>query len=150
MYGDKAASHAIVRASNAHDTAENLAATAAVYGGYYVMRPVKVTGFYFLVTTAVLAGTTAPVVEINRRPTPGSSSGEVQMASMTIPTASAAGKVLYKQIEPVLCYPGDEISLEHVTQAADGGTAAGIGFYGFDYEVVSEAVANCGDLVASA
>jgi len=150
MYPNKQASHAIVRASNAHDTAENLAAANAVYGGYYVLRPIKVTGFYFIVNLLVDATTTAPVVEVNRRPTIASASGEVQMATITIPDTTAVGKVLYKNIEPVLCYPGDEISFEQTTQAADPGTAAGTGFYGFDYEVVSEAVSNCGDWVASA
>lgn len=149
MYSDKARSHAILRKSNAHDTAENLAAAAAVYGGYLVCKPIKVTGFYFYVTLAIDATTTAPVVEVNRRPTYNSSSGELQMASMTIPDATAAGKVVYKEIEPYLCYPGDEISFEHVTQAADPGTAAGTGFYGIDYEVVSESLANLSNLVAS-
>lgn len=149
MYNNKQASHAIVRASNAHDTAENLAATAAVYGEYYVCRPIKVTGFYFAVTTALACDNAAAVIELNRRPTLGSSSGEVAIATITFADATAAGKVVYKHIEPVLVYPGDGLSLEHVTQATDSGTAAGIGFYGFDYEVVGEALVNCTDWVAS-
>lgn len=150
MYPNKSASMALMRRSNAFDTAENLAAAVAVHGGYIVMRPIKVTGFYFAVTTLVEADNVAPVVEVNRRPTIASSSSEVQLATLTIPEATAVGKVLYKNIEPVLCYPGDELSFEHITQATDSGTAAGAGFYGVDYEVVSEAVANCGDWVASA
>jgi len=148
MYPKKARSHAILRKTNAHDTAENLAASAAVYGGYLVCAPIKVTGMYFYVTLAIVAGTTAPVVEVNRRPTYNSASGELQIVSGTIPTGTAAGKVLYEFCEPYLCYPGDELSFEHVTQAADGGTAAGTGFYGLDYEVVDEAVGNCSNWVA--
>lgn len=147
MYTKKSASMALMRRSNAFDTAENLAAAAAVHGGYIVMRPIKVTAFYFAVTTLVEADNIAPVVEVNRRPTIASSSGEEQIASLTIPEAAAVGKVYRKDCEPVLCYPGDEISFELVTQATDSGTAAGAGFYGIDYEDVSEAIGNCGDLV---
>ena len=150
MYVEKSASMALMRLSNAFDTAENLAASAAVHGGYIVMRPIKVTAFYFAVTTLVAADNVAPVIEVNRRPTVASSSGEAVIASMTIPEAAAVGKVYYKFVEPVLCYPGDELSFELVTQATDSGTAAGAGFYGVDYELVSEAVSNCGDWVASA
>lgn len=148
MYPQKSGSHALLRKSNAHDTAENLAAAAAVYGGLLVCRPIKVTGFYFYVTLLVEADNVAPVVEVNRRPTYNSSSGEVQLAVMTIAEGTAAGKVYYEHIEPVLCYPGDEISFEHVTQATDSGTAAGTGFYGIEYEVVGEATGNMTDWVA--
>lgn len=149
MYEQKQASHAILRATNAHDTAENLAATAADYGQYYVCRPIKVTGFYFYVTTAIDSDTLNASVALTRRVTPGSDTGAVVMSTMAIPDGTAVGKVVYEFIEPVLCYPGDAILLDHTVQCTDNGTAAGAGFYGFDYEVVSEAVANCGDYVAA-
>lgn len=149
MYPQKQASHAIVRASNAHDTAENLAATVADYGQYYVCRPIKVTGFYFYVTTALVADTLEPSVALTRRITPGSDTGAVVMSTMQLPDLTAAGKVVYEFIEPVLCYPGDAILLDHTVQCTSGTTAAGAGFYGFDYEVVDEAVGNCGDWVAA-
>ena len=150
MYGQKSASCSIVRASNAHDTAENLAASNADYGSLYVMRPIKVTGFFFAVTLLVEASTAAPVVVLKRRTLIGSSGSESNLAVLTIPNLTAVGKVLYKFIEPVICYPGDELLYDHVTQATDAGTAAGAGFYGLEYEDVGESLANCTDWVASA
>lgn len=139
----------LIRKSNAHDTAENLAASAAVYGGYLVTKPCQITEFKFYVTLAVDADNTAPVVEVNQRPTYNSSSGEVQIASITIPDGTAAGKVMSKICDPpILLNVGDELSFEHVTQAVDGGTAAGAGFY--DVVLEEMAVGTQSDLVASA
>lgn len=149
MYENKQASHAIVRGSNAFDTAENLAATAADYGIFYVMRPIKVTGFYFYVTTAMVSDTLAASVALTRRITPGSDTGAVVISTMAIPDLTAAGKVVYEFVEPVLVYPGDNILCDHTVQCTSATTAAGAGFYGFDYEVVSETVSNCGDWVAA-
>lgn len=149
MYPSKQASNAIVRASNAHDTAENLAATAADYGTFYVCRPIKVTAFYFFVTTTLAADTLVPQVALTRRITVGSDTGAVVMSTMGIPDLTAAGKVVYEKFEPVLCYPGDTILLDHTVQCTSAATAAGAGFYGFDYEIVDEAVGNCGDWVAA-
>lgn len=150
MYENKSASHAIVRKSNAHDTAENVAAAVAVHGGYLATRPIKITGFYFYVTVALVADTLAPAVAIKQRPTYNSSSGEVTIATLTLPDLTAAGKVVYKRVEPYLINAGDEISLEHTVQCTSAGTAAGQGFYGFDYEIISEAAGNQTDWVASA
>lgn len=147
-YSNKQASHALI-ASTAMTTGENLAATAADYGQFYVCRPIKVTGFYFYVTTLIEASTLNPSVALTRRITPGSDTGAVVMSTMALPTGTAAGKVVYEFIEPVLCYPGDAILLDHTVQCTDAGTAAGVGYYGFDYEVVAEAVSNCGDWVAA-
>lgn len=139
----------LIRKSNAHDTAENVAAAAAVYGGYYVTKPCQVTKFMFFVTTAVDADTTAPVVEVNQRPTPGSATGEVQIASITIPDGTAAGKMMYAYpATPIILNVGDELSFEHVTQAADTGTAAGAGFY--DVELVPMTSGTQSDAVESA
>jgi hypothetical protein len=148
-YPQKNASCAVVRASNAHDTAENISASAADYGSLYVLRPIKVTGFYFAVTTIVASSTLDAVVALKRRTLLGSSGTESNLAVMTIPNGTAVGKVLYKFIEPVICYPGDELLYDHITQNTDAGTATGAGFYGLDFEDVAESAANCTDWVAS-
>lgn len=141
---------ALLRKSNAHDTAENLAAAGAVYGGYLVTSQVKVKRLAFYVSTAIVAGTTAPVVEFNRRPTYNSSSGEVLLGQLTIPTGTAAGKVVFKDIDPVVLNPGEELSYEHVTQAADSGTAAGAGFYAVELILDPEVDANQSNMIESA
>lgn len=140
----------LIRASNAFDTAENAAAVAAVYGEYYVTKPCSISGFKFIVTVACSATTTAPVVEVNRRPTPGSSSGEVLIDQITIPDGTAAGKVMYTRFAPVQLNIGDSLAFEHVTAAAGSGTPACAGFYDVELEVDEEVEANQSDAVASA
>lgn len=140
---------ALIRKSNAVDTAEVLTAAAAVYGGYLVTKQCKITRIAFYVTVTVAANTQTPVVEFNRRPTYNSASGEVLMGTLTIPTGTAAGKVVYKDINPINLYPGDEFSFEHITQATDSGSAAGAGFYGFDLEEDPEYAGNQTNMVKS-
>jgi hypothetical protein len=138
-YPNKVGLGYLVRASNAFDTAENLAATAAVHGEYYVTKPCSVNELRFLVTTAILAGTTAPVIKIKRRITPGSDTGAVDIVSMTIPSGTAAGKVVCKACVGTQLYVGDSLTFQHVTQAVDGGTATGQGFYDVILEIDEEA-----------
>lgn len=137
----------LVRKSNAHDTAENLAAAVAVHGGFLVTKPCALQELRFYVTLAIAASVTEPVIEVNRRPTYNSSSGELQITSMTIPTGTAAGKVLVKRVAPYQLKVGDELSFEHITQAVDAGTAAGQGFYDAVLHVDEEADSNQSNLV---
>lgn len=149
-YVEKVGLGYLIRKSNAHDTAENLAATAAVYGGYLVTKPCSISGFRFYVTLAVDADVTAPVVEVNRRPTYNSSSGEVLLDQITIPDGTAAGKVLVTRFAPVQLNVGDELSFEHLTVANDTGTAAGTGFYDAEIIIDEESDGNQSDLIVSA
>lgn len=150
MYVNESFQGAFIRKSNALDTAEVLSAAGAVYGGYLVTRQCKIKRLMFYVTVLVAADTTAPVVEFNRRPTYNSSSGEILLGNLTIPEGTAAGKVVYKDIEPVILYPGDELSFEHTVQAVDSSSAAGAGFYAFEIEDCPEQAANQSDMVESA
>lgn len=135
----------LVRASNAFDTAENVAATAAVHGEYYVTKPCSVSEFKFIVTTAIVGTTTAPIVALKRRPTPGSATGEVTIANMTLPNGTAAGKVVSVRFAPVQLNVGDALNFEHITQAA--GSPAGAGFYDVVLEQDFEVDGNQSDLV---
>jgi hypothetical protein len=135
----------LVRASNAFDTAEVLSAAAAVYGEYYVTKPCSIGSLRFIVTTTVVGTTTAPVIEVNRRPTPGSASGEVLISQFTIPTSTAAGTVCVERFAPVQLNVGDSLAFEHVTQAV--GSAAGAGFFDVELEIDEEADGNQSDLL---
>ena len=150
MYTNKPAPGQIVPKGTGVLGAETLSAAAAVHGGYLVGKRCQIKAIMFIVTTTVAADTTAPVVELNRRPTPGSATGEVQIGQLTIPDGTAAGKVLYKEVDPVTLEVGDELSLEHVTQAADGSSAAGAGYYAFELIDAPEEFLNEDDAVASA
>jgi hypothetical protein len=136
----------LIRASNAFDTAENLAAAGAVYGEYYVTKPCSVSELRFIVSTTLACETTAPVIKIKRRPTPGSDTGAEDICSMTIPDLTAAGKVCVERFAPVQLNVGDSLTFQHVTQGA-GAAAAGAGFYDVVLEIDEESDANQSDLV---
>lgn len=142
---------ALLRKSNAHDTAENVAAAVAVHGGFLVCQGLTINRLMFYISTTIAANNVAPVVEFNRRPTYNSSSGEILIGQLTLANGTAAGKVVYKDlVDPVSLVPGDELSYEHVTQATDSGTAAGAGFYGILAELEPEVPGNESNMVASA
>lgn len=149
-YQDKMGLGMLIRKSNAHDTAEVLSAAAAVYGGYLVSKPCSISEFKFYVTAAIVAGTTAPQVVVKRRPTYNSSSGEILLATLIIPSGTAAGKVVSKRFAPVQLNVGDELSFEQTIQAADSGTAAGSGFYDVVLEQDFEVDGVESNLIASA
>lgn len=149
MYLEEGVSGAIIRKSNALDTAEVLTAAAAVYGGYLITQRIQVNRVMFYVTVTTASNTQNPVVAFKRRPTYNSASGEVTMGTLTIPTGTAAGKVMYKDIDPFILYPGDEFSFEQTVQATDSGSAAGAGFYAFFYQLDPEVPSNEGDMIKS-
>lgn len=131
---------------------DDLDAAAAVHGEYLVLRKCMIRRLMFIVSEAVLAATTAPVVRFSKRITPGSDTGVVVLGSMTIPSGSAIGKVVYKDIEPVELNPGDAIMVENTQQTVDpgSGTETGQGYYGFELEDCPESPSESGDMVESA
>ena len=130
--------------------AETLTAAVAVHGEMICVRNCRVKRIMFYVETTIAANTAAPVVTFRKRPTPGSSSGQSTIGTLTIPDLTAAGKVLYKDVTPVLLEVGDSICFDHTTQATDGTSAAGGGYYAFEADDDPEDPRNCADMVASA
>lgn len=78
------------------------------------------------VSTAINS-TGAVVVTVKNRPTVASASGESTITTISIPAGTAAGKVVYKDINEALIAPGGSLVFE-VTTAA---TSAGAGLFGF-------------------
>lgn len=130
--------------------AENAAAAVAVHGSFLVEKQCRIKAVYFYVSIVCLAGTTAPVVRFLRRPTYGSTTGQVVLGTITIPSGTAAGKVMYKLITPTTLFPGETLTFEHTVQAADPGTPTCSGYYGFEVELDPEVPANQPNLVLSA
>jgi len=130
--------------------AETISAAAAVHGQYLVTRPGAISQIGFFVTTLVASDTLDGVVEFNRRPTPGSGTGEVQLGTLTIPDGTAVGKLIVKDITPVKLVPGDALSLELLTQCTDASSAAGAGYYFFTFAPEEEEIANLVNVTASA
>jgi hypothetical protein len=101
----------------------------------------------FQVTTATVS-TGNIVVTVYDRTSPGVSSGQVTIGTLTIPTAVAAGTVYYKGLEYSVA-PGHSVEFD-VTTASAGGGAAGAGYCGFKSSVSSEDERNVSTFVASA
>lgn len=146
-YAQEMLEGALIRKSNALDTAEVLTASAAVYGGYLVGKRFEITRILFYVTTDT-AGTVPAQVEFNKRPTYNSAAGEILIGTLTIPSGAVAGSVIYKDVPPVALEVGDELSFEH-TVAASGGVPAGAGFYGFVADLLPQTPANEANMIKS-
>jgi len=128
-------------------TADDLSATGDAGVAWDIVRPVTVIRVGALVTT-VLNG--AAVVAFDRRVTTGSDTGRVNGlnaagdAVITIPTTTAAGKIVYKDVRVDLD-PGDQVIAE-VTSGATSGAAR----YFVECVNRDEVAANLSDMVASA
>lgn len=118
---------ALVRQSNAFDTAEVITAAAGVYGSYVAHYPVQVSRFTFQVSTAV-SDLTASVVAMQKVSV---ADVTTSIASITVANGAAARKVYWKDFAPVKIGVGDKLEFKHATQGGLGGTPAGAGFYGF-------------------
>lgn len=147
MYTEAMGTGAVVPNGTTPLAAEDISAAAAVHGEHIVLKAVQIKRLMFVVTTAVVATTTAPVVAFKKRPTPGSTSGSSVIGTLTIPNGTAVGTVLYKDVSPVKLNAGDAICLEHTVQAV--GSAAGGGLYGFELIDHPEQPANQSDMLAS-
>ncbi len=103
--------------------------------------------FVLRAVAAVITTTTATAaitVTITRRPTPGSATSEVTLGVLTIPSGTAAGKVVYKGGFEALIVPGDELAL------TVGGTGTGNGSLIISVEPSWDVPGNFTDMIASA
>lgn len=121
--------------------------SAAVVQSFTVVEQCQVDRLYFAVSTSVVSSGSV-VVTFKRRPTLNSASGEVSIGTIVIPAGTAAGKVLYKGVSPVVCAAGEQIVIE-VTTAAAGMSAAGNGQGFFFAEQDPETEANNADMQLS-
>ena len=69
------------------------------------------------------------------------------MGTLTIPDATAIGKVIYKDIDPVVLEVGQSMEIAHTIGT---GTPTGQGFWSVEVEAVEETAANESDMIASA
>ncbi len=124
-YSEEIVDKALVPSSNAFLTACNLAAAAGDYGLLYAGEQVVITRIMAIVTTTMVADVTAPVLTFYARPTFGTTTGQVTIGTLTVPDLTAAGKILYKNIESAKIPQGYTIAVNRSTQASSSGTAAG-------------------------
>jgi hypothetical protein len=122
--------------------------SAAVINSQPIVKRCLIKRLSFIVSTATVSSGNI-VITAYYRPTVGSSSSQVSLGTITIPTSIAAGKVYYKDITPYSAAPGGDVSFS-VTTAAAGGGAAGAGFCAVEFEQDPEVAANESNMVASA
>lgn len=146
MYSDKIYGLATVGAGAAKVTT----ATGDAAMVYHVATQMKVTRIMALVTTLVANDTIAAVITVYRRPTLGSAVGQVAIGTLTIPDGSAVSKVIYKDLDGTVVYPGEEIAFNVSTAGTDSGVAAGAFVGSFEADYDPEYAANQSNMVASA
>lgn len=131
MYSEELISFAIAPTSNASLTAASIGGSVADYAVYNIMEGCQLTRIYFFVKTLVASSTANEVYTFYQRPTSASTSGQVAIGTLTIPTGSTVGQVIYKDVESVKLLPGQDLAIKRTTQGTDGSSVAGAGFLGF-------------------
>ena len=92
----------------------DIGAASADHGEYVCVRPCYVNRLQAAVTIEAVSGTTtAPTVIYTKRSAYGVSSGEAVIGTLTLPSGTAIGKTVYKDINPVLFAVGEIIELSH-------------------------------------
>jgi hypothetical protein len=126
----------------------DIGAASGTHGEYICIKPCSVKRLLFVVTDEAVVGTsTAPTVVFKKRPTPKSSSGQSTIGTLTIPDASAAGKVIYKEVQVDFAV-GDSIEISWTV--GTGGSVAGQGVAAVEAFFDEEYVGNNSDMTASA
>jgi hypothetical protein len=85
---------------------------------YTVRSPMKVIRFMLTVTTQMTV--TPAVVALDKRVTPGSDTGRIEVKRITVPLALTVGKVIFSQMCSVDFMPGEQIVIELITAATAG------------------------------
>lgn len=125
----------------------DIGAASADAGELSCIRPCRIKQLQFHVTDeAVVGTTTAPTVVFTKRGTPNSSSGEAVVGTLVVPTGTAVGKVLYKDVD-VAFDIGDVVEISHTVGTGD---PAGQGIASAICEDAPEVPANMSDMIASA
>lgn len=150
MYTQEVSNGSLVPNGSGVLAADDLTAAPGVHGEWVVAMGAKIKRLMFIVTQVVLAGTTAPVVRFSKRLVPGSDTGAVVLGTLTIPSGTAVGMVLWKDIDPVDLLPGNAIKVENTVSTVDPGADTGQGLYAFECELDPETAANESNMLESA
>jgi|SRR3990167_4586880 len=126
----------------------DIGAASGDHGELICFRQCLVKRVAFCLTSEAASGTsTAPTVIFTKRPTPLSATGEAVIGTLIVPSGSAVGKVIYKDITPVVFQPGDSLEISWTVGV---GTPTGIGMWYVECNDDPEMAANQSDMIASA
>lgn len=105
----------------------DIGASSGNHGEYLCVKPCMLHRGQFTLTEEAASGTSvAPTVVLTKRPTPLSASGASAVMTITVPTGTAIGKTVYKDVDPVQFMPGDSL---HIAWTVGTGTPTGIGIF---------------------
>jgi len=126
----------------------DIGAASADAGELSCSVPCVVQQLQFHVTDEAASGTTtAPTVIFTKRPTPNSATSEAVVGTLTIPSGTAVGAVIYKELSsPVAFDVGDVMEISHTVGV---GTPTGQGIAAFVCSSNPEVPANMSDMSAS-
>ena len=109
--------------------------------------PMVVRRFGAIVTTAIVNTTIAAVESLDYRPTYASDTNRAEIDTITLPTGTAAGKIVYVDCN-YRVLPGTQLVVEHKT--AGTGTPSGAVRFFIEAEYSAEVAANCANMLESA
>ena len=125
----------------------DIGASSADAGELSCYKPCRVKRLMFCVTDEAVSGTdTAPTVIFTHRPTPNSATNEAVVGTLTIPSGTAVGKVIYKDVD----YQFDVGDVMEISHTVGVGTPTGQGIACFECEDSSEVPGNMSDMIESA
>lgn len=125
----------------------DIGASSATHGEFVCVVPCVVRHAKFTVLQEAAAGTTtAPTVVLTKFINPGAGSTSTAVATITIPTGTAIGKVIYKDSLAVTFNVGDVMEIKHTVGV---GSPTGMGNVDWYCEYDPENFANNSDLSAS-
>lgn len=124
----------------------DIGAASGDHGELVCVRACYVTQCGFALTSEAASGTTtAPTVIFTKRPTPLSATGEAVVATVSVASGSAIGKVAYENNTPVKFNVGDSMEISWTVGV---GTPTGQGVYYFICDESPEVVGNNTDMIA--
>jgi len=126
----------------------DIGAASADHGEMLCVRRAFVLRLKFTLVGELAGGSSvAPTVVFTKRPTPLSATAESVIGTLIIPDATAVGKTLYLDVDPVNLSVGDSVEISHTIGT---GTPTGQGYWSMDLEPDPEDARNESDMIKSA
>ena len=126
----------------------NVAAANATHGEFICTVPCTVRSLKAACVLLTVSTSTVPVVTFTKYTLPGAGGTSTAVGTLSIPDATAVGKVLYKDSLDVAFAVGDVMQVKHTL--GTGGSVAGEVVVSWDCELDPEVPGNNSDMVASA
>ena len=126
----------------------DIGAANATHGEFVCVVPCVMKSAKFSVTLENVVGTTtAPYVVLTKYTAPAAGGTATVVGTITVPTATAIGSVIYKENLNVAFAAGDVVQIKHVI--GTGGTVTGQGNVDWYCEIDPEVPGNNSDMSAS-